>query len=230
MGGHPGTGLGQHGVVSVVGQFDGLLPDGPVGQDHHHQAESVPESDELHRPHDGGLVGRADHHGGAVRQVGEQARGALEHQLDLPVGVIEELSHLLAAARVEGARCAEVVDEEAVALVGRDAAGTRVRLDQEAVPLEGGHVGSHGRRRHAHAGSVDHVLGPHGLGSPDVLGDHGREDRRLAGVEVRVGLRRVLVSAVVDGRHGAHQGEFVHGRAPTGHPVWSGLALHSSEC
>ena len=64
----------------------------------------------------------------------------------------------------------QVVDEEPVALVGGDAPGAGVGLGQEAVPLEGGHVGPHGGRRHADPGGVDHVLGSDRLGRADVLG------------------------------------------------------------
>jgi len=37
-GGQAGAGRGQHGVVDLVGEFDGLLLDRPVGQDDHQQA------------------------------------------------------------------------------------------------------------------------------------------------------------------------------------------------
>ena len=101
MGGEPRAGLGQDRLVGVLGELDRLLLDGTVGQDHDHQPEPVPEADDLHRPHGGRLVGRTDHHGGAVGQIGEQARRALEHLLDLAVGVVEELPHLVSADRVE---------------------------------------------------------------------------------------------------------------------------------
>ena len=101
VGGQSRARLGQDRLVGVLGELDRLLLDGTVGQDHDHQPEPVAETDELHRPHGGRLVGGTDHHGGAVGQVGEQAGRALEHLLDLPVGVVEELPHLVSADRVE---------------------------------------------------------------------------------------------------------------------------------
>ncbi len=101
MGGQPATGLGQDRVVGVVGQLDGLLADRTVGQHHDDQGHAVAEADQLHRPDGGRLVRGADHHGRAVGEVGQQTRGPLQHLLDLPVGVVEELADLLASARVE---------------------------------------------------------------------------------------------------------------------------------
>ena len=50
-------------------------------------------------------------------------------------------------------------------------------------------------------GRVHHVLGSHRLGRADVLGDHGVEDGRLAGVEPSGVGGAVLGSAVVGGGH-----------------------------
>ena len=215
---------------SVVGELDGLLLDGPVGQDHDDQGQPVAEADQLHRPDGGRLVGGTDHHGGAVGEVGEQAGGPLQHLLDLAVGVVEELADLLAPARVEGAGAAQLVDEEPVALVGRDPSGAGVGLGQVPVPLECGHVGAHGGRGDAHPGGVDHVLGSDRLGRADVLGDHGVEDGRLARVETPVTGGRLLGSAlsavVIVLTRWTGPGR---GRAPR-RSDRSLLALHSSEC
>ena len=105
VGGQAAPGVGQDGVVDLLGELDGLLLDGAVGQDHDHQGQPVAEADQLHRPDGRRLVGGADHHGRAVGEVGQQSGGALEHLLDLAVGVVEELADLLAAARVERRRC-----------------------------------------------------------------------------------------------------------------------------
>ena len=51
----------------------------------------------------------------------------------------------------------QVVDEEAVALVGRDAAGARVGLDEVAVALERHHLGADGGRGDLHPGCAGHV-------------------------------------------------------------------------
>ena len=97
-------------------------------------------------------MGGPDHHGRAVGEVGQQARGPLEHQLDLAVGVVEELPDLLASAGIERPGPGQVVDEEAIALVGGDAPGTGVGLGQKPVTFEGGHVRAHRGRGHAHTG------------------------------------------------------------------------------
>ena len=158
-----------------------------------------------------------------------EVRSSIE--LDLAVGVVEELADLLATDRIEGAGPGQVVDEEPVALVGGDPTGAGVGLGQKAVPLEGGHVRAHGGRGHAHAGGVHHVLGPDRLGRPDVLGDHGVEDGRLAGVELparRGAVSSVRLSSVVG------MAVLVEESDPR-RPGWpdsacAPLALHSSEC
>ena len=78
------------------------------------------------------LVSRAHDHGGTVGELGEQPGGVLEHPLELAVGLREEDLHLLVLGPRERLRAAEVVDEEAVALVGRDAPRARVRVGQVA--------------------------------------------------------------------------------------------------
>ena len=130
--------------VHFLGEFDGLLLHRSVGQDDHQESQPGAEPHQLDRPDGGRFVRGPHHHGRAVGQVGEQSRRPLEHQLDLAVGVVEELTDLEPAARIEGARPGEVVDEEPVALVGRDAPGTGVGLGQKTVPFEGGHVRPHG--------------------------------------------------------------------------------------
>ena len=162
-----------------------MLLDGPVGQHHDQQGQAGTETHQLDRADGGRIVGGPDHHGGAVGQIGEQARGPLEHELDLPVGVVEELTNLVAPARIERARFGQMVDEEPVALVGGDAPGAGMGLGQKPVALQSGHVRTHRGRRHTHPGGLDHMLRPHRLGRADVLGDHGVEDGRLAVVEHR---------------------------------------------
>ena len=83
---------------------------------------------------------------------GEQVGGLVQHLLEPAVGGGEEVADLARRRRrraVPGD--GEVVDEEAVALVGRDASGRGVRLDQVALLLEHRHLVAHRRRRHADA-------------------------------------------------------------------------------
>ena len=86
-------------------------------------------------------------------------------------------------ARVERPGRRQVVDEEPVALVGRDAPGRRVRLDEVALLLEHGHLVADGGRRHLDAGRVGDVGRAHRLRRGDVLLHDGAQDRGLAFVE-----------------------------------------------
>ena len=96
----------------------------------------------------------------------------------------------------------QVVDEEAVALVGRDAAGARVRLDQIALALERDHLGAHGGRGDLHPRCVGHVGGADRLGRADVLGHHRLEDGGAPGVERGVPEVVAMRGGVGVGRHG----------------------------
>jgi hypothetical protein len=127
-------------------------------------------------------VGRGDDQGGVGSEVGQQLGRVLQHALQLAVGPGEEVLDLglVLGAERAGLRRAQVVHEEAVALVGGDAPGAGVGVGQEALPLELGHVVAHRGGRHlelAHAGDVGR---PHRLRGVDVLLDHGPEDGGLA--------------------------------------------------
>ena len=105
------------------------------------------------------------------------------HPLERAVGVGEEVTDLGAADRVEMAGRREVVDEEPVALVGRHPAGAGVRLAEEALLLQHGHVVADGRGRHRDAGGLGHVTRPHRLRGVDVLLHDGTEDGGFAVIE-----------------------------------------------
>ena len=77
----------------------------------------------------------------------------------------------------------EMVDEEAVALVGRDAPRRGVGLDQEALLLEHRHLVANRCRRHADARGRGDVRGADRLRGRDVLLHHGAQDCGLAIVE-----------------------------------------------
>ncbi len=198
MGSQPAGGVGEEGVVDLIGELDRLLQHGTVGQHHHQEGQPRAEADQLHRADGRRLVGRTHDHGSAVGEVGEEPRGPLEHLLDLPVGVVEEPADLLATARVERAG-AHVVDEEPVPLVGRDPARTGVGLGQVPLALQTGHVRAHRGGRDAHPRGVDHVLGADRLGRADVLGDHCVEDGGLTGVHVSGGLAAVRLPRPLPG-------------------------------
>ncbi len=100
--------------------------------------------------------------------------------------LVEEVGDLAALHRPEDTWAREMVDEEPVALVGRDAPGARVRLDQVPLALERHHLGADGGGRDLHAGRGGHVRRAHRLGRPDVLAHDGLQNGGPAGVEVGV--------------------------------------------
>ena len=125
----------------------------------------------------------SDDHRRVVGQLGEQAARASQELLHLAVDVGEELAHLLALVRPERARAGQVVDEEAVSLVGGDAPRAGVRLHQVAVALERRHLAAHRGRGHLHPGVAGDVGRADGLGGVDVLRHHGVQDGGLALIE-----------------------------------------------
>ena len=181
-----GRGRGEADIGDLARQLDGLVLDGTVGQ---------------HGDHGGVTAGRARRPAPSGRRpisargptttrrvVGdlrEQVGGLVEQLLQPTVGGVEEVADPLLGAGVEATGRGHVVDEEAVALVGGNAAGRRVRLGEVALLLEHGHLVAHGGRADLHAGRVGDVGGPHRLRGGDVLLHHGPQDGGLAFVEHR---------------------------------------------
>ena len=95
----------------------------------------------------------------------------------------EELADLLARRLVEAPGRHQVVDEEPVALVGRDPARRRVGLHEIALLLEHGHLVAHRCRRHSNPRRVGDVGRAHGLRRRDVLLHDCAQDRRLPIIE-----------------------------------------------
>jgi len=73
----------------------------------------------------------------------------MQHLLELAVGPGEEVLDLLALHRRQRAGRGQLVDEEAVALVGGNASGRGVRLAQVARALQFGHQVTDHRGAHA---------------------------------------------------------------------------------
>ena len=132
---------------------------------------------------------------GVGGEVAEQPGRVLQHLLELAVGLLEERAHLHGVLPAEAGRLPEVVDEEAVALLGGDPAGAGVGLAEVALLLEGGHVVAHRGRRHRHRGRLHDVRRPHRLGGVDVLLHDGPEDGGLAFVEHARSWHSMLPSA-----------------------------------
>ena len=180
---HMGGGGAQNGVVDVPGQLDGPLLHRSVGEDHDQKSQVGAEVHQLDRPDGGRVVGGAHHHGGVVRQVGQEAAGVTQEVLDGTVDVGEEPTDLLALHRTERPWRSQRVDEEPVALVGGDPAGAGVGLGQVAITLERSHVAAHGGRRHLDARGSGDMGRTHRLGRLDVLRHDGVQDGGLAGIE-----------------------------------------------
>ena len=104
--------------------------------------------------------------------------------------------------RGSGTAVGDRLDVEAVAGVGRDAAGARVRVGQQAGHLELGEDVADRRAGHAEAVALDERLAADRLGGRDVFLDDGPKDRLGAEVQGAEG-------AAVD--------------APTRSPAWLAL-------
>ena len=144
VGGEVSAGRGHPLVTDVVGQLERALLDGAVGKHRHTEHDARGQWHQLHRAHDPPFVRRRDDDGGVVGEVGEQTAGVVQHLLDLTVRPGEELADLLELHRRQSARGRELVDEEAVALVGGDAPRAGVRLGEVALAFEQRHLVAHG--------------------------------------------------------------------------------------
>jgi hypothetical protein len=87
---------------------------------------------------------------------------------------------------------ADDLDVVAVADIRRHAAGARVRVAEEAGPLQVGHDVAHGRGRHAEATALHERVAADGLGRLDVLFDDRPQD--LCGSRVQRSDRAVLAA------------------------------------
>ena len=197
--------------------LEGPLLDDAVGEHDDEERGARPEPGEQRRADARSLVGRSDDDRGVVGELGQQARRVAEHSFELAVGVPEERLDLLLARRVERRRILEVVDEEAVPLVGRDTAGARVGMGEVALPLESRHV-----RTHRGGGDVD--LGPAARRARSRWAGLSRCARRPPCAGSWTSSRRALSPSIprVLPPHAANQGV-----PPPARPL---SALDSTEC
>ena len=92
VGGEQRAGAGQRVLGGLGLEVDGPLLDGAVGEHHDQQRVQRREADELDRADGGRVVRGTDDDGGVGGQLGEQARGPLEHRLHFAVDLLEELA------------------------------------------------------------------------------------------------------------------------------------------
>jgi hypothetical protein len=171
-------------LVDGVGlvEGDGGLLDGPLAQDEDEAGHALVDRNEVD-PSDvrGARLGR----GGDARRPGQPGEGrggqpepVLAGELDLPELVAD---HQLLDGR-QGRDVGQRLDVEAVAGVGRDAAGARVRVGQQAGDLQVGQDVADGRAGHPEAVALDERLAADRLGGRDVFLDDGPKDRLRAEV------------------------------------------------
>ena len=143
------------------------------------------QRDELRAAHPRGVELRADDDRGVAGEPGQELARLVEQVLERAVRGGEEVGDRPPLADRERSGLGEVVDEVAVALVGRDPAGGGVGLDDVALALELGHVV-------ADRGARD----PEGPGLRDRL---GRD--RLGGLYVLLDDRSQHCGSAVDCVH-----------------------------
>ena len=177
---------GQALVVVALHQIEGHVLDRSVGEHDDHRCRSFGEADQLDVADRHRFGAWADNDRCAVRQLCEQVRRLVKHLLQLPVRGGEELPDLTLGRTVEPAGRRQMIDEVAIALVGGDASGRRVRLDQEPLLLQHGEFAPDGSRRHLDRRHARNAPRSDGLCGRDVLLHDGSEDRCLAVVQHRV--------------------------------------------
>ena len=120
---------------------------------------------------------------GGRRDDGEQPRHLREHLRRRAQGLLDlgpgerEVEREDCGPRLR--RREQVVDVEPVAGLGRHAPGRRVRVRQQAEPLELGELRAHGRRRDAQSGPLDEGLRADRLSGRHVLLDDAPQDVAL---------------------------------------------------
>jgi hypothetical protein len=120
------------------------------------------QRDELDVPYSGAAEARVLHDGQLLRERGDEANRAREEFVEVARLAEERLDRLALRPR-ERPHVAELVDEDAIALVGRDATRRRVRRRDELLLLEEGHVVADRRSGHAERVALHDGLRAHRL-------------------------------------------------------------------
>ena len=178
----PGAQLTDGLVVEGLGQLDDPLLDPAGAGDQHQQQPGRRQGDHLDVTHRRPGQRRVLHDRHLLGELGEQPDAAVDHVVEVDRALQERRDGALlrAGQRLDAG---QLVDEQPVALVGRDPAGAGVRLGDEALFLQHGHVVADRRRRDAQAVPLDQRLRADRLLGADVVLDDGSEDVELAVVE-----------------------------------------------
>ena len=123
------------------------------------------------------LERRRRHERQHVRDTREHLAGRLEGRIDL-TPQLRKVERERARTRILVRK--QLVGVEAVALIGRNATRRRVRMHEQAEPLQLGERRADRRRRDAQPGALDEVLRADRLARGDVLLDDDPEDLTLA--------------------------------------------------
>ncbi len=177
------AGGGDPSFVGVVVELQHLLLDRAIREHGHEQHDLGLEWDELHAAHQRGVDVRSHHHRGVPAHPAEELARLVEEVFERLVCRREEIDDGAALRRGELAFAREVVDEVAVAAVGGDAPGRRVRLHEVPVTFEDGHLVADRGARHTEPAGARDRLRPDRLRRLDVLLDDGSQDRGFTLVE-----------------------------------------------
>ena len=137
------------------------------------------ERDELDVAHARAAEARVLHDGELLGELGDEAHGAGQQLVEV-ARLAEERLDRLALRLGERADVGELVDEDAVPLVGGDAARRGVRRRDELLLLEDRHVVADRRGGHAERMALDDRLRAHRLTGRDVVLHDGPEHRETA--------------------------------------------------
>ena len=179
------VGLGQH-----LAEVDDALVHPPgVGDEHQHQPGRG-ERDELEVPDGRAGERRVLDDGDLPGELGEQPDAAAQHVVEVHRAVEERL-HGAALGRRERLDLRKPVDEQPVALVRGDTTGARVRLRDQSLVLQQGHVVADRCARHPEIVPVDDHLGADGLLGAHVVRDDRAKHREPTLLGVHLHLPRM---------------------------------------
>ena len=172
-------------LVDAVGlvEGDGRLLDRALAQDEDEARHPLVDRDEVDPPDVGGVGLGRRREAGRAGQPGERRGGEAEPVLAGELDLAELVADHQLLDRRQRHGLDDRLDVEAVAGVGRHAAGAGVRMGQQAGHLELGEDVADGRAGHAEAVALDERLAADRLCGRDVFLDDGPEDRLGAEVQ-----------------------------------------------
>ena len=170
-------------AVEVQPRLDDLVHDHAVGADDDGEDLVLGDQDEVHRPDRKLQQRRHEDEADLIGESGKGERRFVKNVIDLGA-VGDLLVDRLTLPLRERPRRHQVVDEEAVAAVGRNAAGRGVRLRQVAEVLEIGHDVAEAGRRELKAAALRQRAGADRFARGNVLHDDLAQDLPRASVEL----------------------------------------------